>query len=298
MDVRTDVFAGVLPFVRTAEEQSFTRAAASLGITTAAVSKAVRRLEEALGIRLLERSSRVVRLTRDGELFYQRCHQAVADVQHAREVAQGSRREPQGEVAVTMPFIVGPLVVPRLARLSAHHPKLAFRLHMTDRIARLADEDYDLAIRMGEPQPSSFIARRLRDTRWITVASPAYLARKPAPVHVEDLANHDCLQFLAPNGKPRDWTFVDGGRKVTQSVSGPLVIDQGAYLVAAAQAGMGICQVLDFMVDTAIREGSVVEVLADAAAPGPTIHAVATPNRARSTNVRTFIRFLVETFQA
>lgn len=293
-----DLFAGVLPFVRTAEEHSFSRAAASLGISTAAVSKAVRRLEDTLGIRLLERSSRVVRLTRDGELFYQRCRQAVLDVQNAREVAQGSRREPHGEIAVTMPFIVAPLVVPRLTRLSTQYPQLAFRLHMSDRVARLADEDYDLAIRMGEPPPSTFIARRLRETRWVTVASPSYLARRPAPLQVADLASHDCLRFFAPNGKPRDWTFVEAGRNVTLPVAGPLVVDHGSYLVGAAQAGMGICQVLDFMVDGAIRDGSLSEVLADVAAPGPSIYALATANRARSTNVRTFIRFLVETFGA
>ncbi len=69
MKIRADLFSGVVPFVRTAEERSFGRAAASLGVTTAAVSKAVRKLEEDLGVRLLHRSSRVVTLTREGEDF-------------------------------------------------------------------------------------------------------------------------------------------------------------------------------------------------------------------------------------
>src|SRR5512139_2490109 len=121
MKVRSDLFAGVLPFVRAAEERSFSRAAASLGVTTAAVSKAVRKLEEDLGVKLLDRSSRVVTLTREGEIFLERSRRAVIDVQSAREAMQGTRREPQGELSVTMSFVLAPLVVPQLPRLAARY---------------------------------------------------------------------------------------------------------------------------------------------------------------------------------
>src|SRR5690349_11522727 len=99
MSIRPDLFAGVLPFVRTAEERSFGRAAASLGITTAAVSKAIKRLEQDLGVELLQRSSRSVALTREGAIFLDRCRGAVQGVLGAREEMQASRREPEGELA-------------------------------------------------------------------------------------------------------------------------------------------------------------------------------------------------------
>ncbi len=296
MQLRPDLFAGVLPFVRTAEERSFGRAAASLGITTAAVSKAVRRLEEELGVKLLDRSSRVVTPTREGEMFLERCRRAVLDVQGAREAIQGARREPQGEVAATLPFILAPLVVPPLAQLSTQYPRLAFRLHLSDRIARLAEESYDVAIRMGDLPASSLVARKLRDTRWITVASPGYLARRPAPKHPDELAAHNCLCFVGSSGKPRDWSFEIDGRAATRSVAGNLLIDHGTYLLAAAENGMGVCQVLDFMVGPAMRDGRLVEVLAPFATAGPAIHALTTPGRARSANVRAFTSFLVAAF--
>src|SRR5512134_2918574 len=100
MSIRPDLFVGVLPFVRTAEERSFGRAASSLGVTTAAVSKAVRKLEEDLGVKLLDRSSRVVAPTREGEMFLRMCRTAVIDVHAAREAMQNTRREPRGEVAL------------------------------------------------------------------------------------------------------------------------------------------------------------------------------------------------------
>ncbi len=294
MPLRNDLFTGVLPFVRTAEERSFGRAAASLGITTAAVSKSVRKLEEDLGAKLLVRSSRNVSLTPEGEVFLERCRQAVLGVQGAREAVQGARREPQGELSVTMPFILAPFVVSGLARLGAQYPRLSFRLHLSDRIARLAEEHYDVAIRMGQLEDSTFVSRLLRKTRWVTVGSPSYLARKPAPRTIADLAKHNCLCFVAPNGKPRDWSFVGADRV---AVTGNMLIDHGTYLLTAAEAGMGLCQVLDFMVQDALQAGTLVAVLAGFAAEGPSIHAVATSNRVRSAGVRAFINFVVEAFR-
>jgi LysR family transcriptional regulator, regulator for bpeEF and oprC len=294
---RLELFAGILPFVRTAEERSFGRAAASLGVTTAAISKAVKKLEDELGVRLLDRSSRVVTLTRDGEEFLERCRQAVLGVQGAREALQGRRREPQGEIALTMSSILAPFVVPGLTRLGAQYPRLTFRLHLSDRIARLADESYDVAIRMGELPPSSLIAKLLLRTRWVTVGAPSYLARRPAPRTPDDLASHNCLRFVGPNGKPRDWWFQEGDRARRFAVDGNLQIDHGGYLLAAAAAGMGLCQTADFMVRDALRDGSLVELLGDHTAAGPSVHAVATPARASSANVRAVMHFLADAFR-
>lgn len=295
--MRPDLFAGVLPFVRAAEERSFGRAAASLGITTAAVSKAVRKLEDELGAKLLDRSSRNVSLTPEGEVFLERCRQAVLGVQGAREAVQGARREPQGELSVTMPFILAPFVVTNLPRLAAQYPRLSFRLHMTDRIARLGDESYDVAVRIGPLPDSTLISRLLRKTRWVTVGSPSYLARKPPPKTPDELAKHNCLCFIGQNGKRRDWTFAADARAHTVAVTGNLLVDHGTYLLAAGEAGMGLCQVLDFMVQDPLRDGTLVEVLAGYAASGPPIHAVATSSRSRSAGVRAFINFLVDAFR-
>jgi LysR family transcriptional regulator, regulator for bpeEF and oprC len=297
MSIRPDLFAGVLPFVRTAEERSFGRAAASLGVSTAAVSKAVRKLEDDLGVRLLDRSSRVVTLTREGEIFLERCRQAVLSVKGAREAMSDSRREPHGELRVTMPFILAPLVVPHLPRLAAHYPRLSFRLHLSDRVARLADESYDVAIRMGPLPSSSLVARLLRKTRWVTVGAPSYLTRRPAPKSLAELAEHNGLRFVGPDGKPRGWSFREESREVTVHPRGNLLIDHGGTMLSAAESGMGLCQVLDFMVHDALRDGALVEVLSAFAAEGPSIHAVATSGRASSTNVRAFMRFLVDVFR-
>jgi len=298
MATSVDLFSGVLPFVRTAEEKSFSRAASQLGVTTAAVSKAVKKLEGQLGVKLLERSSRLVTLTKAGETFLERCRQAVLTMQGAHEAMQAAVKEPQGELTVTMPFVLAPFVVPGLGRLSAQYPRLSFRLSMSDRLARLADERFDVAIRMGELGDSSLVARVLRRTRWVTVASPSYVARHGAPKSPAELVEHNCLRFVGTNGKPRDFVFREDSRQVTARTSGNLLIDHGSYLLGAAESGLGICQVLDFMVDAPLREGKLVEVLSGSSASGPRIHALTTSGGASSPNVRAFQRFLIDAFAA
>ncbi len=294
----TELFAGVVPFVHTAEERSFRRAAALLGVSPAAVSKAVAKLEEDLGVRLLTRSSRHVALTAEGEVFLDRCRDVIAGIRGARDVVSRARRAPHGEVVVTLPFIVAPLVAPALSEPAARYPKLTFRLQLTDRVSRMVDEGIDVAVRIGDLGAASLVRRLLRRTRWVTVAAPSYLARRPAPASPRDLAAHDCLRFLAPNGKPRDWTFRgDDGAAELVHVRGSLLVDHGDFLVQAARSGMGVCQVLDFMIAGDLREGRLVELLAGHAAEGPPIHALCVPEKAKSPNGRAVLDFLAQVFR-
>lgn len=293
-----DPFAGVLAFVRCAERHSFTRAAADLGVTTAAVSKAVKRLEQELGVSLLDRSSRNVELTKAGEVFLERSRQALSNIEGARDAVQSVRREPRGELAVTMPFILGSFVMPKLPELAARYPRLSYRFNMADRVVRLSHERFDVAVRMGELEDSALVSRLLRRTRWVTVASPSYLVQNSAPRSPTDLARHNCLCFVGPDGKARRWTFLGEKAPLRVTVEGNLRIDNGRSLLTAAEAGLGLCQVLDFMAEDALRAGRLVSVLDGLATSGPTIHALATKNRIGSANVRAFMRFLSDAFSS
>jgi LysR family transcriptional regulator, regulator for bpeEF and oprC len=291
---RADLFSGVLPFVRTAEEQSFRRAAARLGVTTAAVSKAVGKLEGELGVRLFSRTSRRVALTREGELFLERCRDAVAAVAGARDLMDESRRQPQGSVTLSVPFIVAPLLVSGLSETLARYPRLALRVDFSDRLASLSAGEADVAVRVGELADSPLRARLLRRTRWVTLASPAYLACHPAPARPKDLAEHECIRFIAPNGRPRRWSFAGEGAFGT---GGRLDVDRGEFLISAAEAGMGLCQVLDFMVEDALKQRRLVEVLKGFAAEGPPIHALTLAGRAASVKVRAVVEILQQSFR-
>jgi len=294
----SELFAGLLPFVHTATERSFRRAAARLGVSPAAVSKAVRKLEERVGSKLLVRTSRTVSLTPEGAVFFERCRDAVASVQAARELVSESRRGPRGLLHVTLPLILGRHVVPELTRRIAPHPKLSLRVAMTDRLVRLEEEGVDVAVRIGERGGARLVSRLLRRTRWVTVASPGYLARRGVPKHPSGLGQHDCLRFVAPTGRARDWVFRADGAMTNVAVQGSLLIDHGELLLEAAVAGLGVCQLLDFMVKAPIGRGELTEILDGYSAPGPPIYALAAPERSRSPNVRAAFGFLEEIFRA
>jgi LysR family transcriptional regulator, regulator for bpeEF and oprC len=291
-----DLFAGILPFVHVAQERSFRRAAELLGVSTAAVSKAVGKLEAELGVRLLERTSRQVALTSEGEAFLERAREAVAQVRTARELASQAQRAPRGPLTVTLPHILGPLVLPRLARLQARHPGLTLHVRMGDRLSRLVDEHIDVALRMGELEDSSLVAQRLMSTRWVTLASPAYLARHGTPTSPGELQHHQCLKFIGPRGTAREWVFLSapGGPPETVRTGGAIDVDHGPALLELATAGAGICQVLDFMLDERVQDGRLVELLPGYAAEGPAVHALCVPGRQSVPRVRALLQLLVE----
>lgn len=295
-----DLFAGVLPFFHTAEELSFRRAAERLGISTAAVSKSVQKLEERLGVKLLVRTSRTVRLTPEGELYRERCREAIASLVAGRELMSQSRRQPRGEVNVTLSMILGRIVVPALPKLTARYPNLEVRLTMTDQVSRLVQESLDVAVRIGARTDSSLVSRPLLSPRWVTVAAPSYLARRGAPSGPDELDRYNALRFVGPNGKPRSWTFADPatGGTVVRDVAGNLRVDHGDQLVDAAIAGLGVAQVLDFMVVEPLRDGRLERVLVTFEAAGPLVHAVSTPERSKTPNVRAFVTFLKDVFSA
>ncbi len=290
MTPELDAFRNVVPFVAVAEERSFRRAAARLEVSPAAISKAIQALEAEVGQPLVTRTTRSVGLTRSGEVFFERCQQALHAVRGARELVAASHQEPSGALTLSVPFIAVPLLTPALRLLATRYPSLTFDVRVSDQLSRIAEESIDVAVRIGTLAASSLVAKRLRKTRVLTFASPAWLGRHGTPTRPSHLAEHQCLVVRAPNNKPRPFLFASG----PFPVSSLLVVDHGPTLVDAALAGLGVTQAFDFMVSEHLRTGRLVEVLADHSAVGPDIHAVCAAGRRASPNVRAAFDALTE----
>ncbi|HKA91601.1 MAG TPA: LysR family transcriptional regulator, partial [Haliangiales bacterium] len=253
-----DPFDGVTAFVQVAGAKSFTDAARRLGVTASALSKTIARLEAGIGARLLHRSARGVTPTSEGEEFLARCRRAVDELRAGRDAL--AERAPRGPLRASLPHPLGRMVVmPALSRLLLAHPGLELRVSFTDRYVRFAEENVDVAIRIGVLADQSATAQRLRTLRWVTAAAPAYLKRRGTPGAPAALAGHDCLRFILPSGLLQTWRFA-GGRLV--AVRGNLTADLGEGLVEAAAAGLGIIQAHDYMVAPAIAAGRLVPILA------------------------------------
>jgi LysR family transcriptional regulator, regulator for bpeEF and oprC len=286
-----DLFAGVVPFVATAQARSFGRAARELSVTPSALSKAIAKLEADVGVRLLNRTSRSVSLTAEGAAFLERCRTAVDQVSAAREIAAEAQSAPRGLLRVSLPVSLGSrVIVPALARLLTRHPGLEVQVRLTDRYVDLVRERVDAVVRIGKLPPSRAVARRLRSLRWVTVASPGYLASHGTPATPRDLARHDCLRLELATGTLRAWELI-GGRVAP---AGSLVADNGEALVEAAVAGAGILQAHDYMVASALGRGQLVEILGRFAAPGPIVSLLLAPGRRTAPKVRAFADLVVD----
>jgi len=216
----------------------------------------------------------------------------VRALQGARESVDAARTLPAGELVVSAPFVASPLVAPALALLRARHPRLDFRLLVTDRISKLAEESVDVAVRVGPVQGASLVVRRLRRTRLLTVAAPSYLARRGEPRTPADLDAHDCLSLMSPRGKPHPWAFRGGPREPRPAV----VVDHGPTLVDLALAGVGVTQLFDYMAEEHVRRGALSVLLEAEVAPGPDVHAVCAPGRRAAARVRAAFEAFADAF--
>lgn len=290
------LFDGIVPFVYAARARSFRAAADQLGVTPAAVSKAVKRLEAQLGAQLLHRTTRRVNLSEEGAQFLARCEDAIAHVQAGRDGVAAALRAPRGDLVVSLSYVLGRPLVDALPRFLARYPALRVELRLTDRRSRLVDERIDVALRVGPLSDSTLVARRVLEPRWVTVAAPDYLARQGTPTAPQQLVEHDCIRFRSPRGKAVPWTFLDdpAGQPRSFDVPGRVDLDQGELIVAAAAAGAGVAQVFDFMAAPLLRDGRLLEVLGDRAAPGPPVSALVLAGRRRAPKVRAFLDFVTE----
>lgn len=293
-----DLFEGVVPFVIVAEARSFKVAAERLGLSAAAISKAIKRLEDRLGVRLLHRTTRRVSLSAEGELYLASCREAVEAMRSGQHKVAMALEVARGDLTVSTSPVLARVLTRHLPRFVARYPQLDLHLRFSDRYTHLIDEQIDVALRIGELEDSTLLARRLMTTRWVTVASPAYVARRGQPASLDDLDDHDGLGFLSPRGVLVPWVFLEPSGDVLTVRPARLTFDAdlGDCLIDAAVGGMGIVQVFDFLVAEELRAGRLVELLPDRSAPGPPIHAVCLPGQTAHPRVRAFLDFATEVF--
>jgi DNA-binding transcriptional LysR family regulator len=255
--------AAIVAFAEAARRSSFAAAARELGLTPSAVAKSVARLEADLGVRLFHRTTRKVALTGDGRSLFARCERIVGELEALRDEAAGARAQPSGTLRINVPIAFGKLrVVPVLAALVREHPGLALEVSFTDRFADLAAEGLDAAVRAGALHDSGLVARPIGGQAMIVCGAPGYLARAGTPRRPADLAKHACLAFRIPSsGRLWTWRFQVDGRAFEWEPRSGIAMDDGEALVAAAEAGMGLAHVPDYMAAEAISRGRLVEVL-------------------------------------
>jgi DNA-binding transcriptional LysR family regulator len=284
-------------FRAVAEAGGFTAGARVLGVSQSFASQTVADLERRLGVPLLHRSTRARRLTPEGESYLAACRRLLEEI----DVAEGELRpaEPAGALRVTAPRAFGAdQIVPRLPDFLARHPRVSLHLSLSDQMANLLEDGFDVAIRMGRLQDPALAHRPLCRLQRIVVAAPAYLARHGTPATPQDLLQHEGLLWEPPMEHLNRWPFVSAGRRHEVAVRGRLHSSDGTALFEWCVAGAGVMRLAEHLALPAIRRGALVPLLqAHQAHDDLAIHAVFLPARQRVPRVRAFVDHLAEAFR-
>lgn len=282
-------------FSRVAELSSFTQAADSLGLPKANASTAVKQLENRLGVRLLHRTTRKVVLTHDGQSFYERCKDALADIDELQTMFQlQSTNALKGRIRLDMSTVIArQAVLPRLPGFLKQHPQLHIEISSTERRVDLVREGFDCVVRAGKVTEPGLIARPIGDLRMANCVSPGYIELFGVPQALQDLANHSLVHYAAILGaKPTGFDYTYGGEEMAFPMPGLVTVNNAEAYQAACLAGLGLIQVPFVCVSELIEQGQLVEVLTDWPAPPMPLSLVYAHRRNLSTRVRVVMDWL------
>ena len=279
---------GVSEFVAVAETESFTKAAARLGISTAQVSRQVSALETRLAAKLFHRTTRKVSVTEVGRVYYQHCRQVLDGLDEAERAITNLQTTPRGLLKITAPVTYGEgTIAPLINDFLTQYPELEVQMNLTNLKVDLVDQGYDLAIRLGQLEDSSMMAKRLGSRTQYVCASPSYVSTYGLPHTLSELVQHNCLI-----GTLDYWRFQEKGKARNVRIKGNLSCNSGHALVDAAIKGLGIIQLPDYYVNPFIASGELVSLLENNRQADEGIWALYPHNRHLSPKVRMLLDFL------
>jgi DNA-binding transcriptional LysR family regulator len=284
-------------FCLAAETGSFTAAALAAGVTPAAVSRSISRLEERLGSRMFVRTTRSIRLTEGGRVYFEQCRQALTQLIEAEREVSGKQVAPSGVLRISIPTTYGHhRILPLLAEFRRRYPAVSVDIHLSNRNIDFVEEGYDLAIRVRVQPDSSLIARLLENARMVVIATPEYLQRVGTPKTLDDLSAHDCIQYELPsNGRRIAWLFNEHGvERDILTEGGYCCSDDVLGGVTLAKSGAGLFQTYRYIVEKELAEGTLVEVLPEFGGRSRPFTLLYPHGRHVPLRLRAFIDFLME----
>jgi DNA-binding transcriptional LysR family regulator len=292
-----DDLTSMAVFVQVVESRSFTAAARSWETTTSSVSKRVARLEERLGVRLVERTTRAFAPTEAGRAYYERAERILRDIDEAELAVTQLGSTPRGTLRVTAGTILGegPLG-PVLGAFTEAYPDIKLEVDLNDRRVNLVEEGVDVGLRAMEltaMPDSSLIARKIATVRRVVCGAPSYLARRGVPRTVDDLADHDCLNY-STLPVHREWSFQTPDGVRAPAVKVRLQMNGATALRAAAIAGYGLVRGSRVVLGDAIRAGTLVPVLEEFTQVDFGLFAVYPAGKQGQPKVKVFVDFLLQ----
>lgn len=303
-----DRFTALRVFTGVVQQGGFSAAARALGLSNAAVSKNVAELETHLGVQLIARSTRRMRLTEAGELYYRDVARLLEQLRDADASVSALAQSPRGALRVTAPMSFGLAKLTKLVPLFLQrYPDIALDLVLDDTVLDLVALRYDVGIRgSGTLSDSSLRARKLADLDRVLCAAPSYVnCRSHASLNQPaDLMGHCCIVYTLGH-ESEFWRFARTGAPsdldadlVTVRINGPYRVNNSLAIRDALLAGAGLSIIPRLYVEDDLQTGRLVELLPGWRAPSQSIFAIFDSTRFLPRPTRAFIDFVVESLTA
>jgi LysR family transcriptional regulator for bpeEF and oprC len=191
------------------------------------------------------------------------------------------------------------IVAPLLSDFLVRHPEIALELVLSDRPTGFTADQIDVSFREGHVESGAIVvARRLMPMQMIVCASRAYARRHGLPSHVDDLADHRCLNFRSVSGSIREWEFkIDGLAQRRRPVAQHTFNDAG-LIAQAVLDGLGIAQLPAYQVCGLLVERKLIRCLAQYA-PADSGHYLCYLNRRPvPARIRAFVDYVTARMHA
>ena len=281
-------------FVEVVEAGGINKAAQRLGVAKSVVSRRVARIELDLGAQLINRSARGVGPTDAAREFAERGRRILLDVADATRAVAAHSDGITGSLRIALPLSFGiRRMAPILTSLHAAYPHLAVDASYSDAPVDLLAGGFDAAVMCGADLKSSMlVARKVLSISMLLVASPEYLQGHGTPVVPSDLSVHECLIYSGYPRRPMlHFGGVEGGVSIT--LQGHLHFDNGEVLLQAAETGLGIAALPDFIVSEGVKSGRLISILDDYPLEGGALYLVRPPASLVPPKVRTLTQLMV-----
>lgn len=284
-------------FSRVVESHSFAGAAKSLSIPRSTVSRTIQELEAFLGASLLQRTTRTLSLTTGGSLYYEHCLRVLSEVETMETRLSSNASQARGKLRIDMTAsFARQIVLPAMSQFQARYPEIDLVLTLGDRTVDLIQEGVDCVVRSGVPENSALlVARKVGSFAWLVCASPDYLVKHGKPQSLEDLQQHQLIEFHSGrSGRSIDWRFIADGEQRTLAVKGKLAVnDTDAYLACGLE-GLGLIRIADYLAAPHLRAGRLVQVLEQYPGPAVPLSVIYPQSRHLSSTVRAFTEWMAE----
>lgn len=255
------MLAAIQIFIKSVECGSFSKAGDALGMSPSSVSRHINKLEQDLAIKLFKRSTRHLILTDSGQAFLETAAKLVSDLETALQAIRPLSHEIAGDLRISAVESFGRVrVCPAIPSFLQRHPKIKLELLLDNHLADLYKDNIDLAIRIGRPEDSRLIARKLVENRMIVCASPAYLAQHGTPNAPQALSEHNCL-VLGRSRSVAWWHFRQANALEKVQVKGNLTSIGGTPLLEAGLQGVGIMMLAEWILAPHLEAGTLVRIL-------------------------------------